>query len=243
LSPAGRIRAVDPDRLVAADLSTVSAVVVLGRERYWRRPAAGLSGTPRMVATALTWLRPPHRVRVQRTAAGRPYLVDAGTSRPLGLSFNISHSAGWLMAALSATGSVGVDIQDEPAAGWRRMERRWLHPRDCSLQDGGSGAGTDRCRTGFTRAWAIREARCKAMGLGMAGFRSAEPVGGGSAGMCGGVGWRRVPAPEGYAAAVAWDGPDPAAWLRGDILFCRLPDDAGRDLDTDMDDNGGGTGE
>jgi hypothetical protein len=229
----------DARRISLADLRRVrlaelAALVVVGADEPWRRPAPRLPGAPRILALVLKRLGRAASVRLDRTASGRPYLADQRTGASVELSFNISHSGGWIGVAVAVGGSVGLDIQREPADGYERIARRWMHPLD-QCPDRATAEGGDQepgrrhwsPRSSFARAWAIREARCKATGTGLAGFRSADPVGPGTAGSCGGTWWRQLVAPQGYAAALAWHGTDGPGWVRRAVLLCPLPNDEG----------------
>ncbi|MWK38909.1 4'-phosphopantetheinyl transferase superfamily protein [Actinomadura sp. J1-007] len=156
-------------------------------------------------------LRPPPLLR--RTRAGRPYLAHPD-GVPWEIDFNISHSGGLVGIGLGAGGRVGLDVQEPPARGWERIGRRWLHPGEWERIE---ALPPDAGRAAFTRAWAVREARCKATGRGLAGFRSptalptALPAADG--GRLDGVSWRELPLPGGYAGALAWAGRDGREWL------------------------------
>lgn len=159
---------------------------------------------------------------------GRPYLDRADGGVPV--DFNISHSGGLVAVALGPVGPLGLDVQERAGEDWERIAARWLHPEEQAEL-----AACDAVEAAdlFTRYWAVREARCKATGVGLAGFRSASPLRGlgrargenclGSAGgCCDGVWWRELPAPGGYAAALAYAGPDGAGWLHREVVTGRL---------------------
>lgn len=127
---------------------------------------------------------------------GKPRLAAAGHGE---LHFNVSHADQWALLAIGETGRVGVDIeryQDIPE--WEEMalacfpqdERRRL------LQI----PETDRANA-FVRAWTHREALLKALGWGWAGsaLRCRAPF-------APGLMVHDLPAPVGYAAAIAHGG-------------------------------------
>lgn len=128
---------------------------------------------------------------------GKPRLATPGHTE---LHFNISHADRWALIAISAQGRIGVDIeryQDIPE--WEDMalacfpheERRRL----LAVPPG------DRANA-FVRAWTQREAVLKALGWGWAGsaLRGRAPF-------APGLAVRDLPAPPGYAAAIASQAP------------------------------------
>lgn len=105
----------------------------------------------------------PERLRFQCQEWGKPTLEDdAGLET---LHFNLSHSAGVALYALSRVGAVGVDI--EHIAPFAELDD--LAERHFSLQelvDLRSIAATDRCAA-FYRCWTRKEAFVKAIGQGL----------------------------------------------------------------------------
>lgn len=109
----------------------------------------------------------PARLRVNRTDTGKPVLTE-------GIHFNVSHSGDLILLAISDTRAVGVDVErrrevDRVAA----LVSRWLS--DAERRD------FDRlCERGasssdaFLRVWSLKEARLKALGVGIAGAGTAE---------------------------------------------------------------------
>jgi 4'-phosphopantetheinyl transferase len=98
-----------------------------------------------------------HGGSVHRASSGRP-----GCEPPLDVS--LSHSGGWIAAAVSSTGRVGIDVEavhDVHASLVRRclteLELDWL-----------DGAFTEASRNHrFFRLWTAKEAFLKALGIGL----------------------------------------------------------------------------
>jgi hypothetical protein len=166
------------------------------------------------------------RWELGREPRGRPVLrlhdAPAGSPAP---GCSISHSGGLVAVCVAAGGAVGIDVQEQPTGPdrrWMRVADRWLHPDESAALARRAAADPLGARADFTSVWTVREARCKATGRGLAGLASADPVhplpagrGGepapGHAGRLGGVWWRTLAGPAGFALAVARADPDGAA--------------------------------
>jgi 4'-phosphopantetheinyl transferase len=101
------------------------------------------------------WREGPH---------GRPEIGNSHTR--LSVSFNIAHSAGLVVCAISSDGTVGVDVEHRlrPPVD-ARMIRRYCAP--CEVEDierQGPAAWQDQ----FLKYWTLKEAYLKARGLGIA---------------------------------------------------------------------------
>ena len=94
---------------------------------------------------------------------GRPSIAS-----PVGtpLSFNIAHSAGLVVCALSTDGDVGVDVEYRlrPPVD-ARMVRRYCAPAEVADIE---RRGPDGWRDQFLKYWTLKEAYLKARGLGIA---------------------------------------------------------------------------
>ena len=95
---------------------------------------------------------------------GRPEIGASETRRRV--SFNIAHSAGLVVCAVSKDGTVGVDVEHRlrPPVD-SRMIRRYCAP--CEVEDierQGPAAWQDQ----FLKYWTLKEAYLKARGLGIA---------------------------------------------------------------------------
>jgi 4'-phosphopantetheinyl transferase len=109
----------------------------------------------------------PREIRVDRTDAGKPVIADA-------MHFNVSHSGDLILMAISDERAVGVDIERKREV--QRVEamlRRWLTSDEqaayVSLHDAGASPSE-----AFLRLWSLKEARLKALGVGISGASRAR---------------------------------------------------------------------
>src|SRR5678816_4274419 len=119
----------------------------LGREmaRSLVAPALGVS------PDAWTWREGPH---------GRPEIAEPVSA----LHFNLSHSAGVVVCALSRDRAVGVDVEDLT----RRAPDPAIVTRYCSPAEAEDVcAQADGWRDRFLTYWTLKEAYLKARGLGI----------------------------------------------------------------------------
>jgi 4'-phosphopantetheinyl transferase len=109
----------------------------------------------------------PADVDIRVTDLGKPVVSGA-------LHFNVSHSGDLIALAVSADRAVGVDIERR-----REVKRagaliaRWLtepERREVSLLHAGGVDESDA----FLRIWSAKEARLKALGVGISGATSAD---------------------------------------------------------------------
>lgn len=127
----------------------------------------------------------PKEMEVRVPPAGKPYLASAK------VKFNLSHSHGVGLFALSRDLEVGVDIEKEtPLPGASALRKRFLAEKPE--------------RGGFFRAWAREEAAVKARGLGVQhmGMERRRPVPGMT-----GIHLHDISAPGPFSAALAVEGP------------------------------------
>ena len=109
----------------------------------------------------------PREIRIGHNPRGKPML-----SHPL--FFNVSHSADLILMAVTGDRAVGVDVERR-----RDVERvqalteRWLTPgeRDDVNRITESGLTLSEA---FLRVWSLKEARLKALGVGIAGAQEAQ---------------------------------------------------------------------
>ena len=148
----------------------------------------------------------------QQDGRGKPGLAGGGP-----IAFNLSHSQGLALAALTIGGNVGVDLEQiRPEGDWQALARRFFTAAESRAIDACSPARRARA---FFACWTRKEAFVKAAGSGIAeGFKACavsvdpdEParllrpgpaeVGSGAEGAA----WwlTDLPAPAGYAAALA----------------------------------------
>lgn len=107
--------------------------------------------------------RAPERWRFNKTANGKPFLVDQGEDRA---SFSLSHTTGMVACAVTAGVDVGVDVEcvdrhvemaDIAARFFAPAEAAHLRQLDPEVQ-----------RNRFFDLWTLKEALVKALGTGMA---------------------------------------------------------------------------
>ena len=107
----------------------------------------------------------PRKVRVSRTDLGKPLSER--------VHFNVSHSGDLVLVAVSDDRAVGVDVERRrPVQRVRAMAERWLtadERRELERMRGASGDESDA----FLRVWSLKEARLKALGVGISGAASA----------------------------------------------------------------------
>lgn len=132
----------------------------------------------------------PAKIALERGEHGKPALPGD----PPPLEFNLSHSAGLVLIAVTAGRPVGVDVE---ASGRERnflaLAARIL-PADSAAQV--RAAAPDRRRSVFYAAWASYEAAVKCGGGGIAGGPVEAPLASAA-----------VDVGPGFAAAVAVAGP------------------------------------
>lgn len=144
---------------------------------------------------------------------GKPGLAGDGP-----IAFNLSHSQGLALAALTIGGNVGVDLEKiRPEGDWQALARRFFTVAESRAIDACSPARRARA---FFACWTRKEAFVKAAGSGIAeGFKAcavsvdpdepaqllrAGPAEAGSSAEGVAAWWLTdLPAPAGYAAALA----------------------------------------
>lgn len=134
---------------------------------------------------------------------GQPYLV----ARP-DVGISISHTVGWVAAAVHPTAAVGVDVQ-APTAVEDGLLRRCCTP---SARAALAQLPAPRRAVEFARIWSVQEACVKATGTGIAGLPWTIPVEVGQRhGTWGLVGWMslpgRWPVPASFAHVISMEAP------------------------------------
>lgn len=109
----------------------------------------------------------PRSIGVSRTDTGKPVIAQ-------GVHFNVSHSGDLILMAVSDERAVGVDIERKRDV--QRVDallRRWLSAEEqteyASLHRGGASESE-----AFLRLWSLKEARLKALGVGISGASRAR---------------------------------------------------------------------
>lgn len=109
----------------------------------------------------------PRDIRIGHTARGKPML-----SQPV--FFNVSHSADLILLAVTGDRAVGVDVERRrDIQRVQALTERWLTPREREdvhrITESGLGLSE-----AFLRVWSLKEARLKALGVGIAGAQEAR---------------------------------------------------------------------
>lgn len=160
-----------PERLPAAERDRAASFL---RDEVRRRWVAARWALRRILAGYLD--RQAAAVELAQGEAGKPRLVDGN-----GLEFNLSHSNGIALVAVTEGRAVGVDVElIEPGRDLTALAERALCPEDAAAVRG--AAPSERPGV-FYAAWTRHEARLKC-------GRSAEAV-------------AELDVAPGYAAAVA----------------------------------------
>ena len=156
-----------------ADAAMIAAAAhVLSLEE--RRRADRIRVLPARCAAALSWGflrrrlgryldRPPTELAFQLGPHGKPYLVAA--ANPDRLMFNLSHSGGHILLAVTRGREIGVDVEVvQPRRLLLEIAQRHYHPRELDeLNRRSAGAQVPQ----FYRYWTLKEAWIKALGLGL----------------------------------------------------------------------------
>jgi 4'-phosphopantetheinyl transferase len=110
----------------------------------------------------------PRDIRVDRTDSGKPVVPDAAS-----VHFNVTHSADLILMALSDGRPVGVDVERRrEVQRVRDLVARWL----TEVERGEVARLTESGATpsdAFLRIWSLKEARLKALGVGISGAAGA----------------------------------------------------------------------
>ena len=122
-----------------------------------------------------------------------------------GWNFNLSHSGQYLLIGFSYGNRIGVDIQQETFLKEYRQMSDYFHPKECAKikEEGTPKRGLSQ----FYAFWTGKEAVLKAKGTGL--YSPLDSFELRTDGIYGAQGskwpmeWKKLPAPDGYAAAVA----------------------------------------
>lgn len=156
---------------------------------------------------------PASEVRLRAGPNGKPEL-DTGNHS---LSFNLSHSGNQVAVAIAPGPTrLGVDIElHNPGVEIHSIARNYFCPREIELLRG----SPEQARSHFFRFWTLKEAYLKAVGIGLGlklstidvsqlPLQSAAPPEYPDGREPHGIRVQSLPAPDGYSAAVAADGPE-----------------------------------
>jgi 4'-phosphopantetheinyl transferase len=177
-----------PERLPAAERERAASIL---REESRRRWIASRWALRRVLAEYLD--EPASAIELEEGEGGKPRLRDGD-----GIEFNLSHSAGLALVAMTEGREVGVDVElAEPGRDFVALADRALEPDAAAAV---REAAPQRRPAVFYRAWTRHEARLKCLGVGLAG---PEPEAGGPCALA------DLKIGQGFAAAVAVAGPKP----------------------------------
>ncbi len=229
LAPIGRLRD-DQTRLCRSILSAEERARV---ERF-RIPARAEQA---LVARALLRRALTHRLGAapdtwvfETGAHDRPRLA-AGQASPA-LDFNLAHTDGYVLCAVSEGAAVGIDVERHARAGdLRKVAPRFLAATEAAALAALAPAARD---ARLLRLWTLKEAYSKALGLGLTmGYRATAFEISGCVGIetvtCAGVtGWHFQVADETeHAWALAIEAPEASVRMRRrdglGLLFGALP--------------------
>ena len=103
----------------------------------------------------------PNRLRFSYNPFGRPALAG----EPEGLRFNVSHSHGRALIAVTGGRSVGVDVERiRPDVTYEQLARRFFSPREVAAL---LALPENLRRKAFFTCWTCKEAYVKARGEGL----------------------------------------------------------------------------
>jgi 4'-phosphopantetheinyl transferase len=101
-------------------------------------------------------------LQVSRTDTGKPVITG-------GIHFNVSHSGDLILLALSERRAVGVDVERRrEVQRVQSLRNRWLGESERAQMDRLVAHGA-RESDAFLRIWSLKEARLKALGVGISG--------------------------------------------------------------------------
>jgi 4'-phosphopantetheinyl transferase len=106
---------------------------------------------------------PAARIRLRAPPDGKPFLEDGNGQRPL--EFNLSHSGGLALLAVTRGRPVGVDIERiRPEADDERIAQRFFSPEEVAAL---AAVPSERRSEAFFACWTRKEAYLKARGVGL----------------------------------------------------------------------------
>jgi len=109
---------------------------------------------------------PPREIRVTRTDTGKPVVTD-------GVHFNVTHSGELVLVAVSEDCPVGVDVERKrEVARVDALIARWLTESERTDVAQFRARGLTESDA-FLRVWSLKEARLKALGVGISGAARA----------------------------------------------------------------------
>jgi 4'-phosphopantetheinyl transferase len=153
------------DAAVAEATSSLSGDELARYRRFhFARDARDYAAAHALLRTTLSRYggRAPDDWRFDKTANGKPFLVDQGAFRA---SFSLSHTHGMVACAVTQDADVGVDVEcidREVDAG--EIAARFFAPAEARLL---ADLDADLRRGRFFDLWTLKEAFVKALGVGL----------------------------------------------------------------------------
>lgn len=177
-----------------------------------RRYVAACAAVRRLLAACLGANAHPEALRFERGPQGKPFLTGGDD-----LQFNLSHAAGWALLAVTRGRRIGVDVEAvRDLRDLTALAERFFAPGERAAL---AAVAPPLRAQAFTACWTRKEAYIKALGTGL-----AEPLEQFEVSLQPGAPARLVwvaddaaaparwtlvdlPTPDGYAGAIAVDGP------------------------------------
>ncbi len=104
----------------------------------------------------------PSEIRFSLGPVGKPELSHPGGS---GLHFNLTHSRGLALVAVTRRCAVGVDVEHvRPMSNYLGLAERYFSPREVAILN---GLPDEQRMPAFFHAWTRKEAFLKAIGVGL----------------------------------------------------------------------------
>lgn len=108
----------------------------------------------------------PREIRFRYTAAGKPVLEEESGTPPL--TFNLAHSDGLAVFAVTRTGEVGIDVERvREMPDWQTIAETFFPPLEQARL---RAAPPPQRRAVFFQTWTRQEALLKASGVGLGGL-------------------------------------------------------------------------
>jgi 4'-phosphopantetheinyl transferase len=114
----------------------------------------------------------PRELEFIYSATGKPSL--GGDFTDCGLEFNLAHSGGLGVFAVSGLGAVGIDVEQvRPVPEYSALSERFFTPHECALIN---TLPRDEAIRAFFQIWILKEAWLKATGEGIAGLSGSADL-------------------------------------------------------------------
>ena len=112
----------------------------------------------------------PSQLQFSYSSRGKPTLVNTNT--PEALCFNLSHSNGLALYAVTRSRSIGIDLEHvRPMPDAEKLAKRFFSPHEYAVI---STLLPEQKQEAFFNAWTRKEAYLKATGDGLAGLEQVE---------------------------------------------------------------------